>query len=539
MSDKFDTTISRRSFLKTAAVAGVAATAGAGMLGAAPGFRARPVSAQDVSWTYEADVVVVGSGTGQAAALRAVTNGLSAIVLEKAAVGGGTTGISGGIFWAPNNSIMAAAGVPDSREAALQYLEYATFGQSTPELMAAYVDNCNTTIDLLRANGIDWELTPLANDYYPEKPGGVPEGRSLRPISTIEGASGGGALMRMLQQACEAVGVQLLFSHAAQRLIVNPDGSVAGVQADNEGTEVNVRALRGVIIASGGFDHNPEMVTHYLRGPIYYPSAVKTNTGDGHVMGMALGANLRNMNESWGWPVFFNEDSQIPLLAIARTVGRPGSIVVNRWGERFYNESAQYDGATRVFYNFDNADHEYRNIPAYAIFDGVYRSLYPIAGVAVDAEIPGWIKQADTLEELAALINVDPAGLAATVERFNEFAAQGLDPDFKRGVSAYDQFNGGDRTRTDIANPCLAPLTQGPFFAAAVWPGALGTCGGLQTNDKAQVLNVWGDVIPGLYATGNASASPMGAGYPAGGATVGAGMTFGLIAVDDMTNNRA
>ena len=108
----FNKAISRRSFLKTAAIAG-AATAGASMLGGLPGSRARAVSAQDVSWTHEADVVVIGSGTGQAAALRAATNGLSTIVLEKATTGGGTTGISGGGIWVPNNARMAEVGVPE------------------------------------------------------------------------------------------------------------------------------------------------------------------------------------------------------------------------------------------------------------------------------------------------------------------------------------------------------------------------------------------------------------------------------------------
>ena len=536
MSENFKGAISRRSFLKTAAIAG-AATAGAGALGGLAG--ARPVSAQDVSWTHEADVVVIGSGTGQAAALRAAVNGLSAIVIEKAAFGGGTTAISSGIIWVPNNPLMAAVGIEDSREKVLEYLSHATFGQSTPELMEAFVDNVNPVFEMLRSHGVDFELTPVANDYHPEWPGGVAEGRSLRPISTIEGATGGGALIRMLQQACEDVGVQFLFSHAAQRLIMNEDGSIAGVQADADGQAVNVRAARGVIIASGGFDHNQEMVLHFLRGPIHYPSAVRTNTGDGHIMGMAAGANLRNMNESWGWPVFYNEDSQSPLMAISRMVGRPGALVVNQRGERFYNEAGQYDSATRTFYNWDNATHAYRNIPAYGIFDAAYRANYPIAGINVDRELPAWIKQADTIEDLAVLLGIEPANLLATIERFNGFAAQGIDPDFHRGESAYDQLNGGDRTRTDIPHPNLAPLTEGPFFAASVWPGALGTCGGLQINGKAQVLNIWGEVIPGLYAAGNASAAAMGAGYPAGGATIAPGMTFGVIAVDDMTNNRS
>ncbi len=530
--------ISRRSFLKSAAVAGVA-TAGAGVLGSVPGLKGRPVSAQDVSWTHEVDVVVVGSGTGQAAALRAAVNGLRVIVLEKAATVGGTTGISGGGIWAPNNSRMAEVGIPDSREQALEYLSHATFGQSTPELMEAFVDNVNPMVEFLTSQGIAWDFRVLFNDYYPEFPGGVPEGRGLDPISTIEGARYGGALVRMLQQACEAAGVQFLFSHAAQRLVTDASGAVVGVQADFEGTEVNVRAQRGVVIATGGFDHNPEMATHFLRGPLYYPSAARGNTGDGQLMGMALGANLRNMNESFGWPVFKTE-GDAGRNALATELGKPGTILVNKRGHRFLNEAGAYDPTVRPFYNYDNGTHTYVNIPGVLIVDSDYVSHYGTLGYQpISDPLPEWIKKADTLDELAELFGIDPVALAATVEQFNANAAQGIDPEFHRGESAFDQLTGGDRARTDVPHPNLKPVTEAPFYAAEVWPGALGTCGGLQVNGKAQVLNVWGEVIPGLYAVGNASGNPMGAGYPGGGCTIGVGMTYGYIAADDLTNNRA
>ncbi|HRL12291.1 MAG TPA: FAD-dependent oxidoreductase [Aggregatilineales bacterium] len=528
--------MSRRSFLKTAGMAGAAA-AGSGLLSGVPGLASKVLLAQDVTYAREADVVVIGSGTGQLAAIRAAANGMSAIVLEKAQTGGGTTGISGGGIWIPNNYRMAEFGIPDSREEALEYLSRATFDQGDPELMEAYVDNCNPTVEFLRSIGIEWQIMPQFQDYYPEFPGGKPEGRSMSPISTIEGARGGGALARMLQQAGEQVGVEYVFSTAAKRLIVDEAGRVVGVSAETEGQEFNVRALRGVVVATGGFDHNETMVKNYLRGPLYYPSAVRGCTGDGQLMGMALGANLRNMNEMWGWPVYLNEEAGFGTPALATELGKPGAIVVNRAGKRFFNEAGAYDPATRAFYTYNNGTHEYENIPAYAIFDAGHRSRYTMAYNPPAGEVPSWVKRADTLEELAALLEIDAAELAATVERFNEYAAQGQDPDFKRGVSAFDQLTGGDRSRTDIANPCLAPLTEGPYYAMTIYPGSLGTCGGLQINTRAQVVNVWGEVIPGLYAVGNASGSVMGAGYPGGGATVGAGFTFGVLAADDMASN--
>ena len=537
MSGVLNKGLSRRDFLKTAAVAG-AATAGAGMLGNLPGMKPRTVYAQDVGWTHEADVVVIGSGTGQAAALRAATNGLKTIVLEKAATGGGTTGISGGGIWVPNNARMAEVGIPDSREQALEYLSHATFGQSTPELMEAYVDNVNGMVEFLTSQGIAWDFRRMFNDYYPEFPGGVPEGRGLDPVSTIEGAGGGGALVRMLQQACEAAGVEFMFSTPAQRLILNADGSVAGVQADNAGTPINVKANRGVVVATGGFDHNPDMVTHFLRGPIYYPSAVAGNTGDGQLMGMAIGANLRNMNESWGWPVMHDDATSFSSFALAPEIGKPGTIIVNKRGERFMNEAGAYDPTTRTFYTYENGTHTYANIPATLIVDSDYVAHYTLGWRPITEEST-YLYKADTLDGIAEHFGIDPVGLAAAIEVFNANAAQGIDPEFHRGESAFDQLTGGDRQRTDVPHPNLKPVDVAPFYAIQMWPGALGTNGGLQVNGKSQVLNVWGEVIPGLYAIGNVSGSPMGAGYPGGGATVGAGMTFGVIAADDMTNNRS
>jgi 3-oxosteroid 1-dehydrogenase len=526
--------ISRRTFLRTSALTGaVTMTAGAGVFtaSAAPGIRAGVAALTDVSeWHREADIVVVGSGTGQIVGIQAAKEGLSTIVLEKSSQTGGTTGISGGGIWIPNNYKMAEEGIPDSREEALEYLEHATFGQGDPDLFEPFVDNCNAAVETLREVGIEWYVMEQFNDYYVEFPGGKPRGRSISPISTIEGASGGGALVRMMRAAAEELGVEYLVETPAKRLVVDADGAVIGVIAESEGQDVNIRARRGVVIATGGFDHNEEMVKHFIRGPIYYPSAVRGSTGDGHLMGMALGANLRNMNENWGWPVYYNEEFNISIPALAIELGRPGSIVVNRSGKRFFNEAASYDLVTRAFYMFDSATLDYINIPGYAIVDSDHRSRYTFAYMPPGMEMPDWVARGDTIEELAEQLEIDPEALAATVTRFNEYADQGVDPDFKRGEFDFDVRTGGDPTRDDLANPCLAPLGTPPFYAAPIWPGSLGTCGGLQINENAEVLNVWGEPIPRLYAVGNASGSVMGAGYPGGGATVGAGFTFGYLA---------
>src|SRR5690606_4433110 len=176
---------------------------------------------QDVEWDEEVDVVVVGSGTGQMAALRAIDQGLSVIVLEKSATIGGTTGISGGGIWIPNNFRMREAGIHDSREEALLYLHHINFGQANPELSVAFVDHCNDAIDFLRKQGMEWDFLPVFNDYYPEFPGGKPQGRSLTPVLPPEIVNKGGALVAFLHEKAAAKGARYFVNTPAKRLVVD------------------------------------------------------------------------------------------------------------------------------------------------------------------------------------------------------------------------------------------------------------------------------------------------------------------------------
>lgn len=487
---------------------------------------------QDVEWDEQVDVVVIGSGTGQMAALRAADQGLDVIVLEKSDKLGGTTGISGGGIWIPNNFRMREAGIRDSREEALQYLHHINFGQANPELSTAFVDHCNDAIDFLRAQGMEWDFLPVFNDYYPEFPGGKPQGRSLTPVLPPEIINKGGALIALLHEKAAAKGARYFLNTAAKRLVVDNDGRVVGVIAEHAGRELSIRGRRGVVLASGGFDHNQSMVTSFLRGPLYYTSAVEGNTGDGHMMGMALGAGLRHMNERWGWPVFYDTDRQTSINALAYEIGKPGAMVVNRKGMRIMNEAGPYDAVTRAFYTFDTATYEYSNIPSFVIIDSGHRQRYSFAGYPADVPLPHWVIKTDTLAELARALKIDVDGLEHTVERFNRFAQLGIDTDFRRGESAFDQIAAGDPTRTELANICLAPVITPPFYGTRIWPGALGTSGGLQINRHAQVVNVWGNVIQGLYAVGNTAGSPFGGAYPGGGGTLSAGLVFAYLAAN-------
>lgn len=489
----------------------------------------QPKRAADVKWDHSVDVIVLGSGTGQIAAMRAAKAGLQVLVLEKAPFIGGTTRISGGGIWIPNNYCMRAAGIPDSRAEALRYLSFATFGQGNPELMETFVDTCNAMVDFLRTAGIEWEIGAMFQDYYPKFPGGKPKGRGLRPVSEGD-LQHGELLVLKMQQIAMHYGAEYTCETPAERLVIDDRRRVVGVISRQGGVPWAVEARRGVIITTGGFDHNEAMVNSYLHEPLYYPSAVDTNTGDGHLMGMAVGASLRNMNARWGWPVYYNTDSHASIAALAVELGKPGAIAVNRRGERFFNEAGPYDAATRAFYHFEPKTYDYLNIPAYAITDSNHRSRYHFVMQEPNSDLPDWIVVGNSLAELAEKLDIDPHGLEQTVETFNQHARRGEDPTFQRGESEFDRQTGGDLTRTDLPNPCLAPLDTPPFYGAIIWPGSLGTCGGLHINSHAQVLDVWGKPIQGLYAAGNAACSPMGSGYPGGGGTIGTGLTFAYIA---------
>ncbi len=191
-------------------------------------------------------------------------------------------------------------------------------------------------------------------------------------------------------------------------------------------------------------------------------------------------------------------------------------------------------------YDGNTADNPH--IPAWLVFDQRYRDRYVFAGLPPRRPLPrrwyaaGAVFRAPDLGKLAAAIGVDPDGLAQTVARFNEFARAGRDEEFHRGDSAYDRYYGDPRVRP---NPNLAPLASGPFYAAKIVPGDLGTKGGLRTDTRARVLRPDGTPIPGLYAAGNASAAVMGHSYAGAGATIGPAMTFGYLAALDLTADAA
>ena len=526
------------------------------------------------------DIVVIGSGgAGLTAALSAAKSGAKVLVLEKSGKLGGNTSISGGQVWVPNNHHMLAQGIHDSEEAAHAYLEKVVDGTTSKDVIDVFIKEAPKAIKYIEENSpLRFHSMTKFPDYRQEFPGSVEGGRTLDPdpISaeivgdwaelihegphfsavTYEENSKwnafaypenidfdliadrlandirtlGAALVVGLVKGCLDAGVRFEVNAGVDRLIKD-NNRISGVEVTIDGEKQLIEAKKGVVIASGGFEFNEEFTKRYLRGPINGPIGVPTNTGDGLKMALDVGADVAHLNEAWWCPTMKIydeefEDTQVYRLARGER-SLPGSILVNRAGKRFVNEAANYNDMAKAFHNFDATKYEYSNLPAWIIFDGRFRSKYSIMTLMPGDPDPDWMFRADTLQELAEKVGIDAEQLEKTVERFNQFAKDGKDPDFQRGESKYDSYYGDPKNKP---NAGLGPIDQGPFYALPVYSGTLGTKGGAVTNANAQVLNVWGEPIPGLYAAGNAAASIMGPGYPGAGGTLGPAIAFGYIA---------
>jgi succinate dehydrogenase/fumarate reductase flavoprotein subunit len=364
--------------------------------------------------------------------------------------------------------------------------------------------------------------------YY-NVPGAQGTGLQVSPTGGGPGVSAAGAgIIQTLNAAVTSKGGSIMTSTPAVALYRDATGRVLGLQATSGASTINIQATKGVVLAAGGYDHNTEMMENYQRGPVHFTSAAVGNTGDGILMAMAAGADIRNMNNAWGCPHYNTPTGGVADWGLIR--GKPGVIIVNSAGERFTNESSAYPVINRTFYEWSNAIYGYPNLPAYAILDQTCVNHYGFVTYLPGAPQPSYVSSASTLQGLATALNINPSGLQATVTQFNQYAANGVDPDFNRGVFSFDLNTTGDPTRTDLKNICLGPISTPPYYGLEIDPGTIGTSGGPRINSNAQVLDKLGNPIPGLYAAGNDSASPFGAAYPGGGATVGPATFFGWIA---------
>ncbi|MEU6380054.1 3-oxosteroid 1-dehydrogenase [Streptomyces sp. NPDC046909] len=572
----------RRQLLGTAAAAGLAVAAAAGVPQAA--------HAADLPLLGTYDVVVVGSGAaGMTAALTAAKRGLTCVVLEKAPTFGGSAARSGAGIWIPNNSVILAAGVPDTPAKAAAYLAAVVGSDVSADRQAAFLANGPAMISFVMANSpLRFRWMEGYSDYYPELPGGLPNGRSIEP-DYLDGNILGAELAHLNPPYMEVPDGMVVFSAdykwlalsavSAKGLAVATECLARGTKALALGqtpltmgrslaaglrkglldagvpvrlntplTDLYVengtvtgavvpgglyRARRGVIVGSGGFEHNLAMRTQYQQQPIGVDWTVgaKENTGDGIRAGQRVGAGLALMEDAWWGPAIPLPDQPYFCLA-ERTL--PGGLLVNAAGRRFVNEAGPYSDVVHTMYERNPTDPD---IPAWLITDQNYRNRYLFKDIAPTFVLPddwytsGAAKKAWTLDALATAIGVPSAALRTTVDRFNVLALQGKDTDFHRGDSAYDHYYTDPSV---LPNSCLAPLWLPPYYAFRIVPGDLGTKGGLRTDARARVLREDGTVIPGLYAAGNASAAVMGHSYAGAGSTIGPAMTFGYIAARDL-----
>ena len=346
----------------------------------------------------------------------------------------------------------------------------------------------------------------------------------------------GNALAIGLRKGLVDAGVPVEYGTELRGLVVE-DGRVVGVTVLRQGVERTIRATRGVILGSGGFEKNLELRERFQPKPtsIDWTTGAESNTGGGHLAGM----DDRRGHRPDGRRVVGTDDPA-PPRPVVRLAERnlPGSIIVNSAGKRFMNEALPYVEAVHEIYKGEETG--VSHVPAWMIVDQRYRNRYLFAGLSPRQPFPGrWykhgtIKKADTLEALAAEIEVPPDALRATVDRFNGFATSGIDEDFHRGESAYDKYYSDPTVKP---NPSLHSIDQGPFYAVKIVPGDLGTKGGLVTDERARVLRPDGTVIEGLYAAGNVSSAVMGNTYAGPGATIGPAMVFGYLAAEDIATS--
>ncbi|MDR0515015.1 MAG: FAD-binding protein [Coriobacteriaceae bacterium] len=549
---------SRRSFLKgTAALAAGVVTAGlTGCASQASGNAGSNggSSADTGTWDKEADIVVVGSGTAAFAAVAASQYGADKVILleKSSAMFGGTSATSGGGMGIPLSDAAKEAGISDTKAAVLAYYEKASFGRADMAVVESYVDNGNSFMKwCVDAFQFKWGFSSLAfQDYYEPNEGYLAYGRGSIFPQEIGGekAGSGGSLWAFLQKTVkEDSNIELLMDTAGTELITE-EGKVIGVVATEGGkAAIRIRARRGVVLGTGGFDYNDDMRRQYLPYPLFVSNAAVGNTGDGHQMAQAIGADLAFMDRSWGLPCFLPDgDDPEDLIAKNKIIttftgndwamyrGKPGAIVVNKEGKRFGDEAQVYDVFNRDFGQFSSKAATFPNIPAFFICDSSYTDAYTLPGQAAKGDpVPSFFVQAASLSELAAKLGIDAEGLAAEVASFNEDAAKGLDTKFNRGQKDININTTGlyAGSRTDIPNPCLSPVSVAPFYGAVYVPGTCGTNGGLKINGNAQVISVKGEAIPSLYAVGNCSCGVSGGAYCHGGMTVGSGSVMSWVAV--------
>ena len=543
------------------------------------------------------DLLIVGSGTGMAAALAAREVGLSVLIVEKSCYVGGSTARSGGALWLPACPMLREAGAGDTTERAAAYLDSVVAGSAPRQRSAGFLAHVSATVEMLR------RTTPLRlfwardySDYHPEEPGGSAAGRTCEchpfdtsvlgeyrtrlqpglmessvPIPTTGAdyrwmnlvarvprkgiptfgkrlaqgvggrltgrryAAGGQGLMAGLFAGVLRTGIPVWTDTTLRRLVGDVD-RVTGAVVDHDGREMTITARRGVVLATGGFDHGMDMRWKFQSESLgaNLSLGARTNTGDGIRAGQEIGGDIDLMDQAWWFPAVAPLPGKAPAVMLAER-SLPGCLIVDHNGHRFANESADYMSFGQRLFELERAGSPVETM--WIIFDQQYRNSYVFGAVLFPRmRIPqawydaGIAVRADNFAALGEQMGVPVSDFFQTMTRFNQNASAGVDPDFGRGRSAYDRYYGDPTIKP---NPNLRPLSRGPFYVVKMVLSDLGTCGGLKTDERARVLRENGAAIAGLYAIGNTAANAFGTTYPGAGATIAQGLVYGYIAARD------
>ena len=537
-------------------------------------------------WNKSVDFLVVGTGAaGLSAAITAKRNGLDTLVVESTDKWGGTTAISGGGLWLPNNPLMKADHADDSFDDALSYMNK-TIGDVGPwtseARKKAFLIGIHHFVTMLSEEGVKWARSKDYPDYYPDLPGGR-IGRALEvkpfnvrrlpkkwrktqrisipaPLMTddvwllsrawstpqgfVRGAMfvfrtiGGlatGQLKIGMGAALTGSMLEIILRQKTPVWLKSPlvdlvveDGKVVGAVVKKGRKEVRIETRRGVMLAAGGFAHNKQWRMKY-HGVPGWSSAPEGQLGEGIEIGGKAGGALGMMDDAWWGGTTANTNGSPYMHGfLLNERSDPWSIVVDQKGNRYLNESESY---IDFGHHMLERDKIVGAIPSWIIYDHRHtthflNSSLMIPGAKKKLKKMGELVTADTLEELGEKMGVDKHTFEITIERFNRFAEEGVDKDFGRGRTAYDRYYSNPMVKP---NPNLGTIEKGPFTAQKIYPGDLGTKGGLVTDEWARVQTEDGSVIKGLYAAGNNTASVMGHTYPGPGSTIAPASVFGYL----------